>query len=685
MNFSRLSLVTCAASLPLSLSFLLSGCGSGGETAGTPAISGQPTSQVIAADSNGVLSVVATGASLTYQWYHDGTAIPDATGPIYTATKAGTYYVVVTNAIGSVTSADAVVTVASAPVVTAPPVSNTIVAGTAQVLQVAATGAGLAYQWYRDDSAIGGATSDTYEATAPGSYTVTVTNAAGSSTSAAAVVTLTNVASIPEIVTQPAALTVNAGTAATFTVVATGASLTYHWYRDGEEIPGATAATLTVATATASHAGTYKVIVTNPAGAIASSTATLAVKLPGTGTNTAAVVNAANAFLATLSTDQKALATSATASSTVLFSHDLANASQWTNLPGDRHGLRLNASTLTAAQLAAANQVIASSLSATGIALMAQLRTADEVLAAVPPTGFGGATGTPPAGTMTGTGSIGTPPADGAGTPPTETMPGAGGMGAMGYGAGMYSIAFVGTPSTSTPWMLQLAGHHLAYNITYNGTSVSATPNFIGVEPPNWRVAADGAVSVNNGGAGAGTAYAPLEKQRAAVYRLAESIYADSSTANAAKLAGTFTDVLMGASGNSDANYKALAYPTSGRGLAYTAMNATQKAYVRAAIEAWVGNQAADIAASLLASYLRADALDATFVGYGVGQNGSKADFGAYPNAAAAPLDAQRSYIRIDGPRVWIEFIVQQGVVYPNYIHYHTLWRDKTADYGGVL
>jgi|GEM_PF-326196 len=682
MNFSRLSLVTCAASLPLSLSLLLSGCGSGGETAGTPAISGQPASQVIATGSNAVLSVVATGASLAYQWYQDGAAIRDATGALYTATKAGTYYVVVTNAIGSVTSADAVVTVTSAPVVTAHPASATILAGTSQVLQVAATGAGLAYQWYRDGSAIAGATAASYEATAAGSYTVTVTNAAGSSTSAAAIVSITAVAAIPDIVTQPAALTVNAGTPATFKVVATGVNLTYQWYRDGEAIPGATAASYTVATATASHAGVYKVIVTNPAGAIASSTAALTVNLVGVGTNTAAVVNAANAFMATLSTDQKALATSSTASSTVLFSHELANASQWTNLPGDRHGLRLNTSTLTAAQLAAANAVIASSLSATGIALMGELRAADEVLAAAPGTGMGG--GTPP-------GDIGTPLADGTGMPPPGTMPGmggtggTGGMAGMGYGAGMYSIAFVGTPSTSTPWMLQLTGHHLAYNITYNGTKVSATPNFIGVEPPNWRVAADGTVAVNGSASAAGTAYAPLERQRAAMYRLAESIYADSSSANAAKLAGTFTDVLMGASGNSDASYKTLAYPTTARGLAYTAMNATQKAHVRAAIEAWVGNQAADVAAALLAAYLDAAALDATYVGYGVGQNGSKADFGAYPNAVAAPLDAQRSYIRIDGPRVWIEFIVQQGVVYPNYIHYHTLWRDKTADYGGVL
>jgi hypothetical protein len=111
-------------------------------------------------------------------------------------------------------------------------------------------------------------------------------------------------------------------------------------------------------------------------------------------------------------------------------------------------------------------------------------------------------------------------------------------------------------------------------------------------------------------------------------------------------------------------------------------MNATQQAYVRAAVAAWVDTQAADVASTLLAAYLSDDALKDTYVAYGVGQGG-KADFGAYPNAGAAPLDAQHSYIRIDGPRVWIEFVVQQGVLYGTNIHYHTLWRDKTADYGG--
>ena len=42
----------------------------------------------------------------------------------------------------------------------------------------------------------------------------------------------------------------------------------------------------------------------------------------------------------------------------------------------------------------------------------------------------------------------------------------------------------------------------------------------------------------------------------------------------------------------------------------------------------------------------------------------------------------QGDYIRVDGPRVWVEFVVQNGIVIRGGIHYHSLWRDKTADYG---
>lgn len=44
------------------------------------------------------------------------------------------------------------------------------------------------------------------------------------------------------------------------------------------------------------------------------------------------------------------------------------------------------------------------------------------------------------------------------------------------------------------------------------------------------------------------------------------------------------------------------------------------------------------------------------------------------------PTD-ENSYIRIDGPSVWIEFVNARSQSTPN-IHYHSVCRDKTNDYG---
>jgi Immunoglobulin I-set domain len=69
----------------------------------------------------------------------------------------------------------------------------------------------------------------------------------------------------------PDSLSVNVGEPALFTVVATGTSLTYQWYKYDEEwnevaLPGKTAATLIFASVTASDEGWYFVVITNPDG-----------------------------------------------------------------------------------------------------------------------------------------------------------------------------------------------------------------------------------------------------------------------------------------------------------------------------------------------------------------------------------------------------------------------------------
>ena len=72
-------------------------------------------------------------------------------------------------------------------------------------------------------------------------------------------------------------------------------------------------------------------------------------------------------------------------------------------------------------------------------------------------------------------------------------------------------------------------------------------------------------------------------------------------------------------------------------------------------------------------------------VGAGSADGGTtRCNFDAFINQEKTPINSQNSYLRVDGPRVWIEMVVQAAVAFrsQNFVHYHSLWRDKLADYG---
>ncbi|MEP6662832.1 MAG: immunoglobulin domain-containing protein, partial [Verrucomicrobiota bacterium] len=180
------------------------------------------------------------------------------------------------------------------PNITSEPVSRTNVIGTTATFSVATTGAApLVYQWKKNnvDLPNGGNVSGTTTATLTlanvaqsdaANYSVVVTNAAGTATSLPA--TLMVVSTFPNVVSQPASRTNNAGTIATFSVSATGlAPLNYQWLKngsplsDGGNISGATSTSLTIANVLGVDAGTYSVVVTNSVGSTNSLNATLTV------------------------------------------------------------------------------------------------------------------------------------------------------------------------------------------------------------------------------------------------------------------------------------------------------------------------------------------------------------------------------------------------------------------------
>lgn len=90
-----------------------------GQAAGPPMILTQPQGQAVTSGSKVQFSVVASGVPApTYQWYFNGSALGGATDSSLSlasasAANAGSYTVVVTNAMGSVTSDRAAITITS--------------------------------------------------------------------------------------------------------------------------------------------------------------------------------------------------------------------------------------------------------------------------------------------------------------------------------------------------------------------------------------------------------------------------------------------------------------------------------------------------------------------------------------------------------------------------------------------
>ncbi|MFZ2349270.1 MAG: immunoglobulin domain-containing protein [Candidatus Bipolaricaulis anaerobius] len=165
------------------------------------------------------------------------------------------------------------------PTISTPPTAQTACVGGKVTFSVTAAGkAPLSYQWKKDGTAISGATNATYTigsvaAGDAGSYTVVVTNAAGSITSAAAVLTV-NVP--PTITAQPAAQSACPGKSVLFSVTATGTPpFSYQWQKDGTTIAGATTAIYTIPAVTNADEGTYTVVVTNGCGSVTSTPAAL--------------------------------------------------------------------------------------------------------------------------------------------------------------------------------------------------------------------------------------------------------------------------------------------------------------------------------------------------------------------------------------------------------------------------
>lgn len=171
-----------------------------------PTITNQPVSVTNNVGTSATFSVTNGGtAPFTYQWYYNtNSPLLNQTNISLTLTNlqltnAGTYSVAITNAVGSTNSSFAQLTVWQPPIITNQPISVTNMAGGNATFTVGAGGVpSLAYQWsFNTNTALLNATNSSLTLTnvragQAGTYSVTITNAAGVTNSIFATLVVTN-------------------------------------------------------------------------------------------------------------------------------------------------------------------------------------------------------------------------------------------------------------------------------------------------------------------------------------------------------------------------------------------------------------------------------------------------------------------------------------------------------------
>lgn len=448
--------------------------------------------------------------------------------------------------------------------------------------------------------------------------------------------------SAPSITTQPASQSVAVGASVSLAVVATSSTtMSYQWYKGSSALSGATSATYTISSVSSSDAGSYYVVVSNSAGSTTSSTATLTVTTSTAACDTTYVDN----VLTAVSSFKSALGTSLSAklqydSSSYSTSQLNVYKTDWSNLPPgaisfSRPGLTLSQLT-SAAQINAFSTLATTALSAAGADDLQGVLAADDYL------GY------------------------------TKN--------ASGYGAELYHVAIIGTPSQTGSWSLMLGGHHLAYNIAFNAGCAYPTPHHIGVEPRTSFTANNHYTSTYGTAVyGSGT-YQVLASKAAAMVAIFSGM--SSSQLSSAFLSNqTFSDIYIGPVEANTGSYTSVStkFSTvasiSTRGVLVSSLSSTQQALVSAAISQFIDDYDSTTAARLLSDYISGYA--STYVAWA---NSS----GSY-SSSGPDVTANGTYMRIDGPRVWIEIACQNGVIISGQTHYHIMYRDKSYDYYNEL
>lgn len=312
-------------------------------------------------------------------------------------------------------------------------------------------------------------------------------------------------------------------------------------------------------------------------------------------TQTARIVKAANAFLATLNDEQR--------KREVYAFDDARQRARWSNFPAGvvpRGGIQLLA--MSKEQKEAAMTLVATALSKKGFEKVQAIMAADDVFKRT----------------------------EGA---RDESL----------FGSDLYSVAILGTPSETKPWMLQFGGHHLAINLTVLGDEGVLTPTLTGAQPALY--------------AKDGKTVRPLGEESDKGLSLLRSLTEDQR--KRAVLPYRVADLVLGPGMDGKTVVP--------EGVKASSLDAAQRRLLLDVVRAWVGI-VNDDAAKLRMKEIE-EGLDETYFAWSGPTDGTPGK-----NVAA--------YYRIQGPKLVIEYAPQSMRGDDPTLHVHTIYRDPTNDYG---
>ncbi|MBN1143091.1 MAG: immunoglobulin domain-containing protein [Bacteroidales bacterium] len=232
------------------------------------------------------ISVGATGSNLTYQWQKNGTAITDdarITGAQNAAlvinnaatADAGVYSCIISGTCNTVYSTSALTEVLPVTTITQQPVNANRCRNDEVTFVVSVNNILVTYQWQKDgvnlldDISVSGSQTSVLqirnlEAADNGNYQCIITGPCNTLISNPATL---SVFDEPVIIVQPSGNAICEGSSFTFSLTATGSSLSWQWLKDGVALSdnarysGTSSATLIISNVTLAENGTYQCLV----------------------------------------------------------------------------------------------------------------------------------------------------------------------------------------------------------------------------------------------------------------------------------------------------------------------------------------------------------------------------------------------------------------------------------------